>query len=289
MTRFRHWASHGNGNVLAYLDCASGTITQRTEYDAFGNEMSLDSVITQPSTTSSQLPFRFSTKYADTETGLSYYGYRFYSADLAGWPSRDPIAERGGINLYGMVGNDPVNRVDYLGLEEVIRNGYRMAVVRKPPPKECCDKAGAKAINCFNITIWASSISPPSMAVGHASFGLPGQTQYGFHGSGYLDDDVDMKGYNGQKFECCCLTDEEMKKLQDKIKQVQDKIAKNDNTDLNSRTYSPWNTADPNPTCSGSAAGFAGGMGCPNIQPTDGTSPAELLGVLKGNKFCKGL
>ena len=32
------------------------------------------------------------------------------------WPSRDPIGERGGINLYGMVGNDAVNAWDYLGL-----------------------------------------------------------------------------------------------------------------------------------------------------------------------------
>ena len=33
------------------------------------------------------------------------------------WPSRDPIEEHGGLNLYGMVGNDAVNRWDYLGLE----------------------------------------------------------------------------------------------------------------------------------------------------------------------------
>jgi hypothetical protein len=33
------------------------------------------------------------------------------------WPSRDPIDERGGLNLYGMVGNDSINRWDYLGLE----------------------------------------------------------------------------------------------------------------------------------------------------------------------------
>ncbi|MEI6169301.1 MAG: hypothetical protein WCS52_19125, partial [bacterium] len=31
------------------------------------------------------------------------------------WPSRDPIGERGGLNLYGFVGNDGVNSVDYLG------------------------------------------------------------------------------------------------------------------------------------------------------------------------------
>jgi len=31
------------------------------------------------------------------------------------WPSRDPIGERGGVNLYGMVGNSAVGNTDYLG------------------------------------------------------------------------------------------------------------------------------------------------------------------------------
>ena len=31
------------------------------------------------------------------------------------WLSRDPIGERGGLNLYGFAGNDGVNRWDYLG------------------------------------------------------------------------------------------------------------------------------------------------------------------------------
>jgi hypothetical protein len=38
---------------------------------------------------------------------------------VAIWPSRDPIGERGGVNLYGMVGNDAVGSFDRLGLEEV--------------------------------------------------------------------------------------------------------------------------------------------------------------------------
>ena len=33
------------------------------------------------------------------------------------WLSRDPIGERGGLNLYGFVGNDGVNRWDLLGLK----------------------------------------------------------------------------------------------------------------------------------------------------------------------------
>jgi len=36
------------------------------------------------------------------------------------WPSRDPIGERGGMNLYGMVGNDAVNWWDFLGLEGMV-------------------------------------------------------------------------------------------------------------------------------------------------------------------------
>lgn len=106
----------GNGNILAYLDCASGDVTQRMEYDAFGNEMTLDSVLTGNNTSVREVPFRFSTKYTDSETSLSYYGYRFYSADLGRWPSRDPIEEKGGINLFGMVRNDAVNTWDVLGL-----------------------------------------------------------------------------------------------------------------------------------------------------------------------------
>jgi hypothetical protein len=35
------------------------------------------------------------------------------------WPSRDPIEEEGGINLYGMVGNAAVGKWDYLGLKGV--------------------------------------------------------------------------------------------------------------------------------------------------------------------------
>lgn len=36
------------------------------------------------------------------------------------WPSRDPIEKKGGINLYGFVGNDGIGRIDYLGFEQKI-------------------------------------------------------------------------------------------------------------------------------------------------------------------------
>ena len=37
------------------------------------------------------------------------------ASGLSCWPSRDPIGEQGGVNLYGFVGNDGVNRWDFLG------------------------------------------------------------------------------------------------------------------------------------------------------------------------------
>lgn len=50
-------------------------------------------------------------------SGLSHYGYRYYDPITGRWPSRDPIGERGGVNLYGFVGNNVLNRWDYLGLD----------------------------------------------------------------------------------------------------------------------------------------------------------------------------
>jgi RHS repeat-associated protein len=98
----------GNGNVSEYLS-ANGTIAAHFEYDPFGNTV----VNTD---TGNLFAYRFSTKPRDTETGLYYYGYRYYDPLTGRWPSRDPIEEEGGVNLYGFVGNDVVNRWDLFGL-----------------------------------------------------------------------------------------------------------------------------------------------------------------------------
>ena len=45
----------------------------------------------------------------------------------SGWPSRDPMEEDGGGNLYAFVLNDPVYTVDYLGLDNM-KNCHRVTV-----------------------------------------------------------------------------------------------------------------------------------------------------------------
>ena len=60
--------------------------------------------------------FRFSTKYFVDELGMGDWGRRWYRPLLARFISKDPIGERGGLNLYVFVRNMPVGLVDLLGL-----------------------------------------------------------------------------------------------------------------------------------------------------------------------------
>src|SRR5580704_1431222 len=53
----------------------------------------------------------------DTDTGLVRFGARDYDASVGRWTSKDPIRFKGGMNLYGYVVNDPVNRCDASGLQ----------------------------------------------------------------------------------------------------------------------------------------------------------------------------
>lgn len=99
-----------NGNISGWWDVSTQTLTAQMEYDPFGNLIH-DSTPEGLEISS----VGFSSKLRDRETGLLYYGYRYYSPELGRWLSRDPIGERGGINLYGMVANDPLNRVDVIG------------------------------------------------------------------------------------------------------------------------------------------------------------------------------
>ncbi len=77
-------------------------------------------------------PFRFSTKYTDLETGLIYYGNRYYGSREGRFINRDPIQEQGGLNLYGFAGNNSVSHWDLLGLTTIcydeIINGVKVPV-----------------------------------------------------------------------------------------------------------------------------------------------------------------
>ena len=125
----------GNGNVSEYLD-PTGTTAAHYEYDPFGKTTVATGLNAQG------FAHRFSTKPLEAETGLYYYGYRYYDPATGRWPSRDPIGENGGINLYGFVGNDGVNWWDYLGLQ-----GGRVGWV---PPSQRRGAVSPSGVNVYS-------------------------------------------------------------------------------------------------------------------------------------------
>ncbi|KRP67548.1 RHS repeat-associated core domain-containing protein [Pseudomonas orientalis] len=58
---------------------------------------------------------RYSGKERDA-SGLSYYGFRYYAPWLCRWISPDPAGDADGLNLYAMVGGNPVTQADAQGL-----------------------------------------------------------------------------------------------------------------------------------------------------------------------------
>ncbi len=99
----------GNGNVTQFVNAADGTIAAHYEYDPYGN------LNYSSGSYKDENPFRFSTKYHDDETGLVYYGYRYYDPEIGMWLNRDPLGEEGSLNLYLFVLNGPLNYIDPFG------------------------------------------------------------------------------------------------------------------------------------------------------------------------------
>lgn len=106
-----------------YLDPAaiidsSATVDERFGYDAFGKLNLMTPAFATRSTSVCDWNFLFHAEFLDSDSGLYNYGYRYYHPELGRWPSRDPIGEKGGMNLYVFIGNAPSNSYDILGLEQ---------------------------------------------------------------------------------------------------------------------------------------------------------------------------
>ena len=71
-----------------YITDSEGRITQHTEYIAFGE------VLFEEHSTSKTMPYLFNGKELDTETGLYYYGARYYDPRVSLWLNVDPMMLR---------------------------------------------------------------------------------------------------------------------------------------------------------------------------------------------------
>ena len=69
--------------------------------------------------------FTFSAKEKDSETGLSYFGSRYYSSDLSIWLSVDPMSDKyASFSPYTYCADNPVKLVDPNGEENVYAFHY---------------------------------------------------------------------------------------------------------------------------------------------------------------------
>ena len=100
----------GNGNVAGLVN-TNGLFVAQYTYDPFGNILTMSGPLASANT------YRFSSKEWNDNAGLYYYGRRFYDPNLQRWLNRDPILERGGVNLYEFVANSPMRYVDAMGLD----------------------------------------------------------------------------------------------------------------------------------------------------------------------------
>ncbi len=99
-------AYDGNGNLTALITDGSEPIVARYEYAPFGEPLRTTGELAEAN------PLRFSTKFADTESGLIYFGYRYFDPCNRRWLGRDPLHDRLILNYYDFCGNNPINAID---------------------------------------------------------------------------------------------------------------------------------------------------------------------------------
>ncbi|MDH5366188.1 MAG: hypothetical protein OEW67_04325 [Cyclobacteriaceae bacterium] len=102
----------------SYMTDASGEVYQHLEYFAFGE------TFVEEHNNTDNTPYLFNGKELDEETGLYYYGARYYDSQTSIMLSVDQMADKyPGISPYAYTYNNPVNYIDPTGKEGIETGG----------------------------------------------------------------------------------------------------------------------------------------------------------------------
>ncbi len=115
---FYHPDHLGSSSFITNLD---GEVVQHIEYVPFGE------VFIEERNNVWNTPYLFNAKEFDEETGMYYYGARYYDPRLSLWMSTDPLQETAQrFSPYAYAANNPVNAIDPDGNIVIFINGMHL-------------------------------------------------------------------------------------------------------------------------------------------------------------------
>jgi RHS repeat-associated protein len=154
------------GNVRALTD-ASGNVTERHDYLPFGEECTTPACAANPQVGAGTRR-KFTGKERDAETGLDYFGARYYGSKIGRFITVDPaytvqesLVDPQRWNRYAYGTNNPLRYIDPDGRAVVVANGHGP---KKPGPN-----AGAMAWLAYVMDVAFFGVDP-----GMAVMGVPG-------------------------------------------------------------------------------------------------------------------
>jgi RHS repeat-associated protein len=148
----------GSTSLITNLD---DEVVQHVEYVPFGE------VFIEERNNKWNTPYLFNAKELDEETGLYYYGARYYEPRISQWMSADPMQEKyPGVSSYAYCVQNPVRFIDPDGKKIRLADNYRGAMANIA--QIAATSLGSQVISyligrnetyTMNSTFWTSSSS----------------------------------------------------------------------------------------------------------------------------------
>lgn len=104
------------GSLALLLDLDTSAPLESYRYTAFGKFFVYDETGCEKEHSSYSIPWLFSSKRQDHESGLIYFGRRYFDPQVGTWLTMDPKGFGDGVNLYAYVHNNPLTFIDLYGL-----------------------------------------------------------------------------------------------------------------------------------------------------------------------------
>ncbi|WP_223481322.1 MULTISPECIES: RHS repeat domain-containing protein [unclassified Pseudomonas] len=158
--QYRFCLSDHLGSSTLELD-SDGEVISQERYHPFGTTAWFAG---RGEVEASRKTVRYSGKERDA-TGLYYYGFRYYVAWLQRWLNPDPAGAVDGLNLYRMVGSNPIGYRDESGLELESVNGVKDYCVTKGGKEMVVD------VDIFKRFFFAARLSKIRVSVLHEMSG----------------------------------------------------------------------------------------------------------------------